>query len=147
MFHVLPTLERKNEKSAIFGRVIHERGKPLDYRVHVIKKGKPKVFVGNEGVYILEDKEVEELIKEVWERYVKTTYGRRKPKSKKDIVEHPVEIKESDVKNFLRKKGFPLILKSCGYILKGNRTEKDIIEELFDIIEKTFQEVKKVKKL
>ncbi|AAC07977.1 hypothetical protein [Aquifex aeolicus] len=142
-FHILPTFERGNEKGAVIGRVKHRRENPLEYEIKVVKKGSVKVFVGNKGVFVIEDDLAKEIIKALWEKYVRETYGRRKPKTNKEIVEHPIEVRESFLINFFKEKGFITSFKSCMYLIEGTSSDESTIKDLILLTKKIKEKVTK----
>ncbi|NPA41989.1 MAG: hypothetical protein GXO18_06920 [Aquificae bacterium] len=130
MLHLVPAIKRKKGLSFILGRVRHRRDNPRDYSVRVIKRGFFKVVVGERGVYILDDEKTEQIIKESWERYLEEKYGSRRPRTDKDIVEHPVEVKEEEIRRFFSSRGLPVSFKSCAFFVEGIRANKSNLREL-----------------
>ena len=142
-FHILPTFDRGNEKGTVIGRVKHRRSTPLEYEVKVVKEGKVKVFVGDKGVFVIEDDLAKEIIKTIWERYVRETYGRRQPRTNKEIVEHPIEVRESFLIDFFREKGLITSFKSCMYLKEGVGSDESYFEELILLTKKVKEKITK----
>ncbi|WP_461828953.1 hypothetical protein [Aquifex sp.] len=137
MFHILPIQEKRGEKGAVLGRVRHPRNNPKDYEVRVIKKGIPKVFIGNKSVIVIDDNLAEEIIKVSWERYINNpNIKRRGPRTNKEVVEHPIEVSESFLIEFFREKGLPVSYKPCMYLKEPVETKEDALEELLSITKK-----------
>ncbi len=134
MLHTVPAIKRKKGLSFILGRVKHRRDDPWNYSVKVIKRGIFKVIVGSRGVYILDDEKTEELIKESWERYLKERYGKRKPRTDRDVVEHPVEVSEGEIRNFFSQKGMLISFKSCAFFVEGVKPVKENLKDLLATI-------------
>lgn len=136
MLHVVPPIRRRRGLSFILGRVRHGRENPWDYEVKIIKSGMFKVMVGEKGVYVLDDEKARELIKESWELYLKEKYGKRKPKTDREIVEHPVEISEESIMRFFVSRGLITSFKSCAFFVEGVKPEKEELRELLRSIAK-----------
>lgn len=142
-FHILPTFDRGNEKGAVIGRVKHKRGTPLEYEVKVVKEGKVKVFIGDKGVFVIEDLMAKEIIKTIWERYVRETYGKRRARTNKETVEHPIEVRESFLIDFFKEKGLITSFKSCMYLKEGIVSDESTFEELIFLAKKVREKITK----
>lgn len=102
-FHVIPTRETKRTGiKFVIGRVRHHIDSPEDYEIKVIKKGMPKIILGQKGIYVLNDYLTEKFIKEIWESYLKR-YKQRGSRAKTPIVEPPIEASEEELREFLLK--------------------------------------------
>ncbi len=97
MRHVIPTKKKRGGVSFLLGRVLHPTLKPHEYEIRVVKPGHPKVVIGERGVYVLTDEDAEKIIRDAWEEYLQKRNGQIRHRTQKPIVEHPVEIKESDL--------------------------------------------------
>ncbi|WP_457600099.1 hypothetical protein [Hydrogenivirga sp.] len=95
----------------------------------VIKPGMFKVIVGEKGVYVLDDEKAEELIRENWELYLREKYGKRSPRTNKEIVEHPVEIGEEFIRRFFAGKGLLTSFKPCAFFVEGIKPEESELKE------------------
>ncbi len=104
MGHVIPVRESRKDIRFILGRVIYPRTDPRRARVKVIKPGESKVIVGRKGVYVLDDALAEEVIMEAWKEYL-GKYKKPGIRSGKDIIDRPVEVTESFLREFLKRKG------------------------------------------
>jgi len=104
MGHVIPVRETRKDVRFILGRVTYPKTDPGKARVKVIKPGEPKVIVGRRGVYVLDDALAEELIREAWKESLKK-YKEPGIRSGKDIIDRPVEITESFLREFLKRRG------------------------------------------
>jgi len=103
--HVI-TVKREVRKEPVFvlGRVRYHTDNPKEYEVKVVKKGEAKLLVGKKGIYVIDDKIAEELIRKTWEDYL--SRGRkRKTKKKVGFVEPPVEVTEGTIRDYFSKKG------------------------------------------
>ena len=104
MGHVIPVRESKKDVRFILGRVIYPKADPGRAKVKVIKSGEAKVIVGRRGVYVLDDALAEEAIREAWKEYL-GKYKKPGVRSGKDIIDRPVEVTESFLREFLKRKG------------------------------------------
>jgi len=133
MVYVLDVFKLHGEKAATLGHVIRKKNGKDDVIVAgVVGKGMPKVFVGDEGIYILDDETVTKLIKEVASKRIPLVKIPDEDEGIESIV-----VLESDIKNFLIEHGYPLLFKSCGYLIKGKElgesSTKEFIEHLNNI--------------
>jgi len=134
MLHTLPPIKRRKGYTFILGRVRHRREDPFSYEVRVVRPGYYKVIIGEKGVYILDDVKAEELIRESWERYIREKHGKRKPRSEREVVEHPVEIAEDEIREFFVKRGLLTSFKSCAFLLEGITPKENALKELIETI-------------
>ena len=104
MGHIIPVRESRKDVRFILGRVIYPKTNPESVRVKVIKPGESKVVVGKRGVYVLDDTIAEEVIREAWNEYLKR-YREPGSRSGKEVIDRPVEITESFLRDFLKRKG------------------------------------------
>jgi len=104
MVHVIPVRESRKDIRFILGRVIYPKADPGRAKVKVIKPGEAKVIVGRRGVYVLDDALAEEAIREAWKEYL-GKYKEPGIRSGKDIIDRPVEVTESFLREFLKRKG------------------------------------------
>ena len=139
--HLVPTRQTKKGVRFLLGRIRYTVNEPENIKIKVIKRGEKKVIVGKKGVYVLDDTLCEEVILCAWKDYLNRGYresSRRGSRSKGNIVEHPIDITENFLRDFLMEKG----VCSCfniGYVDLEVRTippkEADkLIERLFEIV-------------
>ncbi|EDP74659.1 hypothetical protein [Hydrogenivirga sp. 128-5-R1-1] len=125
MGHLIPVRDSKRDVRFILGRVIYPKTNPKSVRVKVIKPGEPKVVVGKRGVYVLEDTLAEKVIREAWNEYLKR-YKEPGSRSGKEVIDRPVEITESFLRDFLKRKGVgELFVRGfISFALEGSDVEK-----------------------
>ena len=101
--HLVPTRKTKT----ILGRVEHSINTPYNAVSKVIQKKKVKmiVFENSKDLFLLDDYTSTKIIEDVWLDYVKNKYKNPGSKTQKSIVEHPVEIDISTLKNYTKKVG------------------------------------------
>jgi hypothetical protein len=139
--HIVPTRETRKGVRFLLGRVRYHVDEPGSIDVKVIKRGEKKVIIGKKGVYVLDDNLCERLISRAWKDYLDRGYRespRRGSRSKKEIVEHPVDIAENFLRNFLMEEGVCSCL-GVGYLdfeTKAIPSEEAdrLIERLFEIV-------------
>jgi len=103
--HIVPSREFKRAGVRfVLGRVRYEVKAPEKYEIKVVKRGYPKVALGKKGVYVLNDELIEKLLREHWENYIRD-YKRREIKTKREVVEPPIEVTEEELRNFLVREG------------------------------------------
>jgi len=92
--------DKKGQYYFMTGQVIHPKENPDDYSIKIGKKGSLRVVIGENDVYILDDKLTEEAGKISWENYLEhyKNSSRRGQRSKGDIVRHPLIITEEDIR-------------------------------------------------
>lgn len=94
----------RKEPSFVLGRVRYPVDNPKNYEVKVVKKGETKLLVGEKGIYVINDKIAEELIKKAWEDYLNKG-KRRKARKTTGYAEPPVEVTEKAVRDYFSSKG------------------------------------------
>lgn len=132
MGHIIPVRESRKDVKFILGRVIYPKDNPESISVKVIKPGESKVVVGRKGVYVLDDGLTEEVIREAWKEYLKK-YREPGKRSGKDTIDRPVEVTESLLRDFLKKKGVGELLLR-GFVSFG--IEGSDIKEVLELAEK-----------
>lgn len=99
--HIIPV--RKG--NFLLGRVRHPRDNPEKFTIKIIKAGIPKKIAFNDfkEIYIIDDITAEKIIKDQWSWYVKHKYRNIGKKSKKEEIEHPVQLKRKDLRKYTAK--------------------------------------------
>ncbi len=91
------------------------REDPFSYEVRVVRPG-----------------HYEELIRESWDRDIREKHGKRKPRPEKEVVEHPVEIAEDEIRDFFVKRELLTSFKPCAFLLEGITPEENVLKELIE---------------
>jgi len=108
--HIVPVRETKRTGvKFVLGRIRYRPKEPEKYKVKVVMKGRPKVAIGQKGIYVLNDELIEALLKESWENHLRE-HRSRNIRTKKEVVEPPIEVSEEELRSFLSKKGVSSLL-------------------------------------